>query len=814
MERIKGKLIFLLFLVTLLFVSCDNNAVNSHDITPKTTTLKITNLSSYILHDVKYSSIEFGDIIIGGNKTVNVTPSNVNNPVFFNLSINGNPVQCRTNDIKSIAGGSTDDWIIYNATTISTVSDGITGTISSVYNILSKPILEFSQNNNIIENNNPIAFDFGEVELDTNEQRIFTIKNTGNLPLELSGSPVIESSNSVFSVPSQPVNTTIAPGASVSFIIRYTPTSEKEDTGTITIFNNSDALFYILNIKGKGYEKKPQITVNQGDTSIIQSGEFNFGSVTIGEHKDIIFNIGNTGDANLVFETVNNNRINLENNINDFYTVTTQPSSVASIAPGNTTTFTIRFSPQTAGSDFNAIVKIKTNSRDNDEFSFAVKGSSVLSAPIGIIVTAQSTNSINLSWNPVQGATGYNIYYGTSYYAINILAGSNITETSYVHTGLSAGTTYHYCITALNGLSESNRSLAVSGLTLPGIPSNLRSTSVNDNSITLAWNSVTGATNYRVYTASSPEGSKTQIGQVNSVSYTHSGLSADTIHYYFVTAINNSGEGEFTEVFSEKTLLAPLSAPANVTATALSTSSIEVTWGAVTDAAGYRIYRATSSAGTRTLLDTVTATSYTSGGLQARAYWYFITALNTDNIESTLSAPTSMVPFPNVPSNVSASGFSNWYNGIGINVNYNSVAGADSYRVYLATSLTGTRTLVVSGTTYSPNTTYFFWVTAVNAAGESDYSIHTSAVTPPSVPVNVRATANTTTSITFAWNAVTGATRYDIYFNNWLIGSHTGTSFMIYDLNPNTGYNFEVVAFNGSTGLSSGRTQNLIAWTR
>jgi hypothetical protein len=39
-----------------------------------------------------------------------------------------------------------------NNTIISTVTGGITGTLSSVYDALSKPILELSQNNYIIAN--------------------------------------------------------------------------------------------------------------------------------------------------------------------------------------------------------------------------------------------------------------------------------------------------------------------------------------------------------------------------------------------------------------------------------------------------------------------------------------------------------------------------------------------------------------------------------------------------------------------------------------------------------------------------------------
>jgi fibronectin type 3 domain-containing protein len=663
---------------------------------------------------------------------------------------------------------------------------------------ISKAILELIHNSKVIGNNDPEPIDFGNVEITTSKSLLFTIKNAGNLPLELNGTPVILSSNSVFTIPIQPTITSIIPGSSVGFLILYTPTAEKEDNGTITIMNNSDALIFTLNIKGTGYITRPRITVRQGSTAINQSGEYAFGTVVLGESKDITFNIGNSGEANLVFETVNDNRVNLENNAGNIFTVIAQPSSTMAVAPGGTTTFSIRFNPVAAGSNFNAIVKIKTNSRINNEFSFMVKGSSILAVPSGVTAVFQPPDSILVSWNPVQEAAGYKVYYGTSSSAITILAGSAVTETSYIHTGLSTGTTYYYCITAQSGMSESDRSQAVSMRTLPGIPANLRSTASTHNSTTIAWNAVTGAASYNVYFAASVDGSKTFAGTVSSgTSYNHTNLSANTTRYYFVTAVNSTGEGAYTEALTVRTLMAPLSAPNNVTAMALSTSSIQVTWDAVTEAVNYKIYRSTSATGTRTLLDTITATSFTSGGLTERTYWYFVTALNTDTVESALSASASMIPMPSVPT-VSVSALELR---VGTYVRWDN-KGDYSYRVYFATSLTGTKTLAgtSTGSSYTHdelqgNTTYYYWVIAVNAGGESEYSLPVSAVTAPAAPTNFRQTANTTTSVTLAWNAVPGATRYELYrywgSNNYLaLGSTTATSAMITDLNSNTTYLF------------------------
>jgi fibronectin type 3 domain-containing protein len=329
-------------------------------------------------------------------------------------------------------------------------------------------------------------------------------------------------------------------------------------------------------------------------------------------------------------------------------------------------------------------------------------------------------------------------------------------------------------------------------------------------------NAVTGATSYRVYYATSDTGSKSLAGTATGTTYSHTNLSANTTYYYFVTAVNSTGEGAYTEDLSVRTLLATLSAPTNVTATALATNSIQVTWGEVAGATSYRVYRATSATGTRTLINSVTTTSYTNEGLNAVTYWYFVTALNADNVEGTLSASASMIPKPTVPTGVSASSRSGDFQ---VAVTWSAVTGAASYRIYFATSLTGTKTLAGTSTsrTYNhngeANTTYYYWVTTVNAAGESDYSVYTtdaSALTPPAAPLNLRQTASTTSSVTIAWNAVPGATRYSVAGNAEWTG--TDTTIPITGCSPRSDYWFVVYAYN-SAGMY-GPPAEIVASTR
>jgi len=123
-----------------------------------------------------------------------------------------------------------------------------------------------------------------------------------------------------------------------------------------------------------GVNREPQITLKAGAASITHFGDYDFGSVLLNTNKDVTFTIGNSGKADLKFNVVEGNVINLSNNASGYFSVNQQPFATMTIAPGSTTTFIICFSPKLKGSNFNAEVTIATNSENNAEFTFRVKG--------------------------------------------------------------------------------------------------------------------------------------------------------------------------------------------------------------------------------------------------------------------------------------------------------------------------------------------------------------------------------------------------------------------------------------------------------
>ncbi len=175
-------------------------------------------------------------------------------------------------------------------------------------------------------------------------------------------------------------------------------------------------------------------------------------------------------------------------------------------------------------------------------------------APTGVTATSNSTNSINVNWEFVTGATGYYIYRSTTASGTYTKVDSS-TTISYTNIGLSAYTTYCYKVAAYNSSGAGIQSSYVSATTLPDAPAGVFAMA-SGTSITVDWESVTGATGYYIYSSTTAGGIYSQIGISTTTSYTNTSLSPSTIYYYKVAAYNNGGAGTQSSYVSATTLVA------------------------------------------------------------------------------------------------------------------------------------------------------------------------------------------------------------------------------------------------------------------
>src|SRR5204862_533262 len=214
------------------------------------------------------------------------------------------------------------------------------------------------------------------------------------------------------------------------------------------------------------------------------------------------------------------------------------------------------------------------------------------STPAGLTASAASSSRINLSWLAATDNVGV-IRYSVYRDGVQI---ASVPGTSYSNTGLSAGTTYSYTVAASDAArNASAQSSAVSATTkapldtqAPSIPTNLAASAITPTTLTLSWNAATdnvAVAGYRVYLNGtlllSPSSTSAQIIE----------LTPDFTRSFTVAAFDAAGNASAPSAPLSVTTppLADTTAPttpSGVAASALTSSSLTLSWSPATDNVG------------------------------------------------------------------------------------------------------------------------------------------------------------------------------------------------------------------------------------
>lgn len=143
--------------------------------------------------------------------------------------------------------------------------------------------------------------------------------------------------------------------------------------------------------------------------------------------------------------------------------------------------------------------------------------------------------------------------------------------------------------------------------------------------IKVSWTKVSGAYVYEVYRATSKNGTYKNVITKSSTSYINTSTTVGKTYYYKVRAVSSSGaKGSFSAV---KYRTCDLARP-EVKATTNSNGYPKLTWGKISGAESYKVYRATSKTGTYKLMKTTTSTSYTNTSAESgKTYYYKVKAV-------------------------------------------------------------------------------------------------------------------------------------------------------------------------------------------
>ncbi len=471
--------------------------------------------------------------------------------------------------------------------------------------------------------------------------------------------------------------------------------------------------------------------------------------------------------------------------------------------------------------------------------------------PQGATANAQSPTSVALAWQASTdigtGVAGYRIYRNGGSAPI-----ATVTGTSYVDNSLTPNTLYTYTIRAIdaaNPPNESASSISVSATTPaappaadttpPTVPQGLVATPQSTTQILITWQPSTDAggaiSGYQVFR----DGGTTPHATVTVTQFADQNLIPNTRYTYTVRALDSATPPNRSDPSAAVTATTPATppppdvtpptVPQGVVAAGVSTSQIDVSWQASTDAgsgvAGYRIFRN----GSANPIATVTITNYSDTGLAAGTqYSYTVRAVDRASpanvsadsavaIASTLAPPPSAdTTPPTVPQGLTANATSSTQIDLAWQASTDAGTGVAGYRIFRDGG--ASPIAAVTGTTYSdvsltPATRYTYTVRAIDRASPPNVSGDSAAASattqtppppadtiPPTVPQGLTATPASPTQINLSWQASTdagsGVAGYRIFRNGGAtpLATVTGTAYSDIGLTPATQYTYTVRA--------------------
>ena len=487
------------------------------------------------------------------------------------------------------------------------------------------------------------------------------------------------------------------------------------------------------------------------------------------------------------------------------------------LAPGTTRHYRVRAINRAGPSAWSSVARATTD--------VTIPG-----APTGLraVASLRGSNQLLLTWtrpsaNGGSAITGYLIQMsltGVSGWT-QVVANTRSATTTYLHSGLAPGTTRYYRVAAINDQGPGAFSAPpVEGTTRaapPGPPQNLRAQATGPRSITLTWQAPAsdgGAriTGYSVRARGPHDGTWITIQRntgSTATTFAHTNLQPASAYRYQVAAINSVGASPWSPEAGTITHPDVPAAPTGLTARAVGTSRIDLSWSAPRNTGGapvlgYRIEASDDGGGTWRIIrrnTNSTLRTFSDVNLQpATTRHYRVAAINTAGTgpASNTARATTDATLPGVPRDLTAEadGTSeidlSWQapttdggaqvSGYRIEVSEDQGANWEN----LVTNTRNTRT-TYSHTGLDPATTRHYRVSAINRIGlgrASSVASATTDATVPDAPTGLVATATTPTRIDLAWVAPA----YDggAPISGYRIEvSETGATWT--DLQPNTG---------------------------
>jgi Abnormal spindle-like microcephaly-assoc'd, ASPM-SPD-2-Hydin len=287
----------------------------------------------------------------------------------------------------------------------------------------------------------PSPVKFGDVVLGTTDSQTVKVTNAGRGELTV-GRVVASGTGVSVTGPSFPF--TLSVGESVNFTAKFKPTAVGSDSGNISVVSSAGSAPFVVNWSGTAVAAVRQLSISTASLS--------FGNVSDGSSKTEDMKLENSGNAEITISGVS---------VTGTGFAESGAATGTTLTPGQSTTLSVSFRPQSAGS-VSGRISVASNAT-NSPAGISLSGTGVKEAV--------AAHSVSLSWTESTsgGLVGYNVYRGTELGAYSRLTASPVSETSYTDSTVRSGAdiTYYYVVTAVKSGGEESIDSAPAKVNVP-----------------------------------------------------------------------------------------------------------------------------------------------------------------------------------------------------------------------------------------------------------------------------------------------------------------------------------------------------------
>jgi len=228
--------------------------------------------------------------------------------------------------------------------------------------------------------------DFGSVLVGNTKDLIFTVINSGDADLDLTLPINFSGLDAGLFTVTVPPSSPVLPGGVTTFTVRFAPLTDGVKVAALQFANNdSDENPFDIDLTATAsLVPDPEIAVEQPvGMDVADGGSKDFGTVLVGNTRDLVFTVTNSGDANLNLTLP----ITFSGLDAGLFSVTVPPSTP--VIPGGSTTFTVNFAPLTNGAKV-AALRFANNDSNENPFEIDLSGTGS-----GLVVGSTSFITLN-----------------------------------------------------------------------------------------------------------------------------------------------------------------------------------------------------------------------------------------------------------------------------------------------------------------------------------------------------------------------------------------------------------------------------------